>query len=339
MADDDPRKYGEDHINKSIKQINSETWLIGNLILHRSPYPSNKATWNDDVDKSSYTLTIAPTPLPSATTPADSPHITLVNEAGDAMVLWRIGHKVCCKASYYRNGDTPESNTINFVRDQQPSFETPKVLHHAFFGNRSFLFMQWIPGPSLSDAWPDLDEYWRGHYTEAVAKAAMEMAGWKGHAFGGVDGQNIPLTCLSDDWSGGYYQDTSSASLTATCKLLGMDCSNFVFSHNFLDLDFVIVEKEPKTGKIGIFEWDAGGFVPRSWIRTKFKIDAGSYRHCYPDDDRKNWPVKIQHELKDNGFDEVSKAFWEWRNNTKKSSSSYYCGADLLCQLPDEEDP
>ena len=83
----DPRKYGEDHINKSLKQIDSETWLIGDLVLHRSPYPSDAATWNDDSGNSSYTLTEAPTPLPSATTPPDSPYIKLIYEAGDACAI------------------------------------------------------------------------------------------------------------------------------------------------------------------------------------------------------------------------------------------------------------
>jgi hypothetical protein len=79
------RKWGEDHINKSLKQIDSNTWLIGGLVLHRSPCPSDAATWNDDGDNSSYTLTEAPTPLPSATTPPDSPYIKLVYEAGDLL--------------------------------------------------------------------------------------------------------------------------------------------------------------------------------------------------------------------------------------------------------------
>ena len=123
-----------------------------NLVLHRSPCLSDVATWNDDGDNSSYTLTEAPTPLPSATKPPDSPYIKLVYEAGDCCAIWSIGNKVSCKARYTRKGVTPESATINFVRDQQPSFETPKVLHHAFSGDRSFLFLQSIPGRSLNVA-------------------------------------------------------------------------------------------------------------------------------------------------------------------------------------------
>ena len=33
----DPRKWGEDHISKSLKQIDSETWLVGGLVIHPIP--------------------------------------------------------------------------------------------------------------------------------------------------------------------------------------------------------------------------------------------------------------------------------------------------------------
>ena len=92
-------KWGEEHINNSLKQIDSNTWLIGRLLLRRSPYLSDTATWNDDGDNSSYLLTEAPTPLPPAITPPNSPHIKLVHEAGDASAVWSIGHNAFCMHS------------------------------------------------------------------------------------------------------------------------------------------------------------------------------------------------------------------------------------------------
>src|SRR6266536_2105638 len=109
------RKWGENHINKSLKQIDSNCWLIGHLVLHRSPSPSDAATWNDDGDNSSYTLTDAPTPLLAATTPVDSPYIKLVHEAGDASAVWSIGKNALCKVRYIEEGVTPESVTLKFV--------------------------------------------------------------------------------------------------------------------------------------------------------------------------------------------------------------------------------
>ncbi|KAH7364909.1 hypothetical protein BKA65DRAFT_146239 [Rhexocercosporidium sp. MPI-PUGE-AT-0058] len=101
-----------DSKQETLKQIHSNAWLIGNLVLHRSPFPSETSTWNDDGDNSSYTLTEAPTPLPSATTPPD-PHIKLVHEAGDASAVWFIRNNALCKVRYIEEGVTPESVTLD----------------------------------------------------------------------------------------------------------------------------------------------------------------------------------------------------------------------------------
>jgi hypothetical protein len=63
-----------------------------------------------------------------------------------------------CKARYIEEGVTPESVTLEFVQRKQPSFETPKVLFHAFNHDRSFLFIQRLPGQTLDSAWPSLSE-------------------------------------------------------------------------------------------------------------------------------------------------------------------------------------
>jgi hypothetical protein len=158
------RKWGEDHINTSLRQIDSSTWLIGDLVLHRSLDRFDAATWNDGTDNSSYKLTKATTPLPSATTPPDSPYIKLVHEAGDVSVVWSIGSIALCKVRYIEEGVTAESVTLNFVRDQNPSFEIPKVLHHAFGDDRSYLFLERVSGRTLGSAWSSLNEHWRRHY-------------------------------------------------------------------------------------------------------------------------------------------------------------------------------
>lgn len=304
------RKWGEDHINKSLKQIDSDTWLIGGLVLHRSPCPSDAATWNDDGDNSSYTLTGVPTPLPSATTPPDSPYIKLVYEAGDASAVWSIGNNALCKVRYIEEGVTPESVTINFVRDRQPSFETPKVLHHAFANDRSYLFLQKVPGRTLDAAWPSLNEYWRRHYVKAVVNVCREMAEWKGHVFGGVDGQNIPERYLLKPSA---PEDFSSANLQAACEAMGMDCLNFVFNHADLGPPNIIVEDEPNSGKVGIIDFEIAGYFPRSWIRTKFRISSGMDLSRSVADDPYWWRVEVQKALGANGFDDVRKAWEEWR--------------------------
>lgn len=262
------RKWGEAHIYKSLKQIDSNTWFIGGLVLHRSPYPSDTATWNDDGDNSSYTLTESPHPPLSTTTP-DSPYIKLVHEVGDQSAVWSIGNSALCKVRYIEKGVTPESVTLDFVRDQQPSFEVPKVLHHAFGHDRSYLFLQRVPGRTLDVAWPTLNDYWRHRYVDAVVNICKEMSEWKGDRLCGVDSQHIPECFLV---TGDDNDDDDYSTLQAGCEAIGMDCSSFCFYHADLGPTNIIVEDEPNFGNVGIIDFEISGYFPRSWIRTKFRL-------------------------------------------------------------------
>jgi hypothetical protein len=144
------------------------------------------------------------------------------------------------------------------------------------------------------------------------------MAEWKGHVFGGVDGQNISEYYLlnrsaSKDYKRPAPEDFSSANLQASCELLGMDCLNLVFSHNDLGPTNIIVEDEPKSGKIGILDFEVAGYFPRSWIRTKFRISFGMYLSPDISDDPFWWAKEVPEALGDSGFDDVAEAWWKWR--------------------------
>ena len=110
------RKWDEDHIKKSLKQIDPSTWLLGSsFILQRLPNPSDTATWHDKSDNSSYLLKKAPSAQSYTTSPPeDSPYISLAHEAGDASVVWTIGGDAFCKIRYIERGVTPESLWTTF---------------------------------------------------------------------------------------------------------------------------------------------------------------------------------------------------------------------------------
>ncbi|KAF2189929.1 hypothetical protein K469DRAFT_701210 [Zopfia rhizophila CBS 207.26] len=300
------REWGEDHINRSLKQIDSNTWLIGSLILHRSPRPSGTATWNDESDNSSYTLTEAPILHHFTTSQPDSPYINLVHEAGDASAVWSIGNSALCKIRYIEEGVTPESVTLNFVQDQHPSFDTPRVIHHAFGKDRSYLFLQRLPGRTLDKAWPSLNEQWRLHYVNAVVNICKEMAEWKGHRFGGVDNQNIPEFYLQPPGTDNF------SSLQATCEAIGMDCSSFVFYHADLGPTNIIVEDDPKSGRVGIIDFEISGYFPRGWIRTKFRLSPGMDLSASATSTPTWWRSEVQKALGANGFEDYSKSYMEW---------------------------
>jgi hypothetical protein len=104
------RKFGDDHINKSVRQIDSNSWLIGRkLLLQRSleTLPGvHLYTWTED-DVSVYTLSAVEHPELEIT-PPDSPYITLVHDVSDESAVWSIGNKVICEARYIYSGVTYE---------------------------------------------------------------------------------------------------------------------------------------------------------------------------------------------------------------------------------------
>ncbi len=299
------RKWGEKHINKSLKQINSNTWSIGNLVLFRSESPSETAKWVDEADGSNYTITKNPNYLPS--TSVDSPHIELIHEAGDASAVWSIGNSAICKVRYLEEGVTPEAVTLDFVQKKSPSFQTPKVLYYAYDEDRSYLFLQKLPGQTLDAAWPTLNADWRSHYANTVVKICQEMENWEGKCFGGVDGGNIPEWYLI---KGRANKDLSSKNLLAVCSELGMDCSKFVFAHLDLGPTNLIVEKEPRLGSIAVIDFEIAGYVPREWIRTKFGVSSGLDLSATTDPH--SWRKTVQECLGQVGFPDVGKNWCSW---------------------------
>ena len=276
------RKGNGIHINKSLQQLDGESWLIGqHHILRRSPFLSDTATWNDYVDKSSYTLTRTSEARPAAAAAASSstgtaatvtktPHATLIHEAGDASAVWSLGSSALCKARYTLAGVTPESVTLEWVRRRKPrSFEVPRVLCHVFDEDRSFLFVGRVPGRTLDAAWLEMDERWRWRYVDRVVDACVEMAGWErgdggcivrggdssggdgdgvggdgdgdGDGIGGVDGGLVPEYYLCRN--GGNRFDE----IAETCRALGMNWSEArppVFMHADLGPTNIIVSEE-----------------------------------------------------------------------------------------------
>ncbi|KAI0483406.1 hypothetical protein GGR56DRAFT_624232 [Xylariaceae sp. FL0804] len=309
----DKRKWGQQHINQSIKQIDAATWLVGDFILHRSPTQSDHATWNDEGDHSSYHLSRRSSgAIPSATAP-ETPHIQLVHEAGDTSAVWSIGSNVFCKARYIEDGVTPESVTLNFVQSKHPSFETPKVLFHAFCNDRSFLFVHRVPGRTLDSAWPTLDDHWKRHYVSAIVDACQEMAAWEGDQVGGVDKQLIPEYFLVATSGGDDFN-----SVPAGCQALGMDCTHAIFGHADLGPTNIIVEDEPRVGRIGIIDFEISGYFPPGWIRTKFRLSSGMDFSASASGSPTWWRSEVQKELGRRGFKDYTQAWVNWRGHESR---------------------
>jgi hypothetical protein len=263
----------EEPVRESIMQVDANTFLIGPLSLHRSKGYSDTSTWYDRDDDLSYTITNAPIPPPpTLPLPLDDPKFKLVYDAGKASAGWSVGNSAFCKVKICEAGITPEAATLSFVSRQQPDFEIPKVLHEAEHNGRSYLFLSRVQGRTLGEAWSSLDEKWKRHYMKAIADVCKFLEGRECNMLRGVDGKNALEPLLIKR---GAVEDYSPSNLQQACESMGMDCSKFVFYHADLGPGNIIVEDTPKTGSVGIIDWELAGYFPRGWIRTKFRLSRG----------------------------------------------------------------
>lgn len=305
------RKSWKYHIRNSLRQVDSNTWLIGSFLLQRSSTPSDKATWVDEIDNSSYTVTEAPASHHLTASEPNNTYVSVVHEAGDASIVWAIGSSAICKIRYIEEDVTPESVTLNFVQSRQPSFDTPKVLFHAFEKDSScsYLFLKRLPGQTLDKAWPSLNTQWRMHYVKEVLNICKDMAQWEGHQFGGVDKQNIPEHYLQSSRANNF------SSLQTTCEAIGMDCSSFVFYHADLGPGNLIIEAAPKSGRVGVIDFEIAGFFPRGWIRTKFRVSSGMNLSDSVIENPTWWRSEVQKALGEDGYEDYSQAYMKWLEN------------------------
>lgn len=311
----DLRKYGDQHILKSLKEINENTWLIGNLILQRFPDSSAKhATWKDE-DGSSFILSVAPKPLPTASTDISSPHIRLIHEAGDASAVWSVGNNAICKARFTMVGITSESTTLRYVQEQKPSFLTPEIFYHGYDSDRNFLFLRKVPGKTLFEIWPGLNDHARQLYVNEIVRIIREMEKWKGH-IGGVDGQGIVENwiCVAR-----FNNDFSPKNLQANCEEMGMDCSDCVFDHNDLAPTNILVEGGPEVVRVGVVDFELAGFFPKSWIRTKFKVSWAFDLDEKTNSDPKLFRTMMEKTLQTYGYDDLSGI---WRKRLDQANQS-----------------
>jgi hypothetical protein len=279
--------------------------------LRRLPEPSGFVTWEDD-DGSVFSLAIAPRSLSILTMNVDSPHVKLIHEAGDASAIWSIGNNAVCKARYTVPGITPESTTLKYVQERNPSFMTPEILHHAFDYDRNYLFLRRIPGKTLFKAWPNLDEHWRQKYIDEIVRLIQEMEQWKG-ALVGVDGQGVLENWILLPRS---KSDYTPENLRANFEDLGMDCSDCAFYHADLAPTNILVEDEPQTGRVSLIDFELAGFFPKAWIRTKFKASWAFDLDESANSDPKSYRNQMEKTLEPHGYEDFTEV---WRQRRKQA--------------------
>lgn len=294
-------------VNESLRAIDCQTWLVGDrLLLSRASTTSPGYLWSDG-HGSFYSVSEAPgTPpasQPLSTTSSDP--IRLVYDAGGVSAVWEIGNAFLKAKISNSPSTTREHVTLAGVKAIPPSFAIPDVLYHGEWAGRHYLFLSKVPGQTLVDAWPTMDEVTKCHCVDRVVDICDELGKLQAKHIGGLDGNQLldPLLIKR-----GKEEDFSHENLLKSCAELGMDCSAFIFSHCDLGPGNLIIDGD---GSLGIIDWEMAGFVPKDWIRTRFCI-SGGLDLPGTGDERVDWRRRVQRRLSTRGYVEIADEWMTW---------------------------
>ncbi|KAK0628273.1 kinase-like domain-containing protein [Bombardia bombarda] len=264
-------------VNQSLQQIDENSWLFGD-------------------------------PLPAES------HIQKLYDAGGVSAVWRIGDAICKARKYPDPNMTLEHVTLDYLHNKCPlgqlNFTIPNVIHHTRSEDRYFIIQSRLPGETLAEAWPSMDEGMKEYYVSRVAGICRDLAAWTGGSVCGVDGRNLSDLYLTPLHG---IEDMSPQNLLGNCAELGMDCSSFLFYHCDLGPGNIIVG--PAERSLGIVDWEMAGFVPREWIRTKVCVSSGLDLPGDDDDLRQDWRRRLQRRLGQDGFPEIADQWMVWFRN------------------------
>ncbi len=293
-------------LNESIREINDNSWVIGDrILLTRQSSPSSGSTWSDGKG-SFYVISEAPYPLPSSRPLPATSQIQIVHEAGGESAVWSIGNAFCKVKTILDPVATREHVTLEYLHNNGPlSFAIPDVHYHAEHNGRYYIILSRLAGQTLAKAWPNMDEAIKQHYVCRVASICKELATWQADCISGVDGQHLLCPLLTQI---GWPKDFSPRNLLDNCKALGMDCSILSLYHCDLGPGNILVAGQ----SIGIIDWEMAGFVPKEWIRTNFCVQGGMDLPYDEEELRVDWRRRVQRQLQKDGFTEIADKWISW---------------------------
>ncbi|KAI0554356.1 kinase-like domain-containing protein [Xylaria curta] len=299
-------------ISNSFRQIDDNSWLVaGSLLLSRKPVPDSElASWGDG--HGGFFVLPNASPPPSETQPlSNTGEIQKVYDAGGASAVWRVGEAFVKLKEIISLNATKEHTTLEYLRDRQPlNFRIPDVYYHTDIGNRYLLVLGGLAGRTLDDTWHEMEETARQEYVRSIAKICMELATWEGEIISGVDGKQLTDQYLLKSSA---EMDFNPGHLFNNCKEMGMNCSSLVFYHCDLGPGNILLDESD--GSIGIIDWETAGYVPKEWIRTKFRCSSGMdlSERVGEKAPRSDWRRRVSQELARLGFSDVVENWLVWR--------------------------
>ena len=150
-----------------------------------------------------------------------------------------------------------------------------------------------------------MDEPTKQFFVDCIATICESLAAWTGDKISGVDGHQLSDLFLTKRGS----EDCSNENLLRNCQEQGMDCSSLVFYHCDLGPGNIITSPG---GSVGIIDWETAGFVPKEWVRTKFRISSGMDIPAEDEKARTDWRRRVAQRLEILGFQDVAAGWASW---------------------------
>ncbi|KAI0202323.1 hypothetical protein F4808DRAFT_468463 [Astrocystis sublimbata] len=197
----------------------------------------------------------------------------------------------------------------SYLRGRQPlGFSIPNIYFHTNLRNRYLIITSALPGRTLYDSWHEMEETVRQECISRIAKICMELASWEGDSISGVDGKQLADRYFIKSREMNFDPDN----LLKNCKEVGMNCSSFHFYHCDLGSGNILYDEED--GSIGIIDWETAGYVPKEWIRTKFRCSSGLDlpERAGSDIPSTDWRRRVSQELEKLGFSDVVHDWEAW---------------------------
>jgi len=297
-------------VRESLRSFGENSWIFGNrLILSYEPgnSPNNISCGNND-----FSYSISETNEPYISSQSISTYFPLIHDAGDAHAVWKVGDaylKISIPASPY---STREHVTLNSLHKKELclGLRIPKVLYHGEWDGRYYLIVTGMPGQTLHQAWPQMDESKRQECIGRVSQFCGDLATQRADFIGGVDGRHLPedfLTSENDTTDDRF----SHGKLLQNCRSLGMDCSTFTLYHCDLGPGNIVFDFE--NDSIAVIDFECVGYVPKDWIRTKFRLSSGMDLEAYDGEASTEWRSRMQIRLGEEGFQEVAQEWMDWQ--------------------------
>lgn len=302
-------------VRESLRSFGDQSWIFGNkLILSHEPgrSPNNISCGDNDF---SYAISEINEPDVASQSTSTTP-FPLVYDVGDAHAVWRVGDaylKISIPASPH---STREHVTLNTLHQKELwlGLKIPKVLYHGEWDGRYYLIVTGMPGQTLHQAWPQMVESERQKCIGRVSRFCRDLATQQAPFIGGVDGRHLAETFLT---SANDVTNTrfSHEKLLQNCQSLGMDCSAFMLYHCDLGPGNILVDFE--NDSIAVIDFECVGYVPRDWIRTKFRLSSGMDLEDCDGETSPEWRSRMQRRLGEEGFQDVAQKWMDWQLATQ----------------------